>query len=88
MSDLEKGNELQGKNIVLLDNTNKVNLGESEAVKNEEALNSSVLSEYDTLDESVVATLKRDFTKMYHKLEYVLIPRTTASSSKQLRNCK
>ncbi len=42
----------------------------------------------DTLDEPILETLKRDFIKIVHKIEYVLIPRTTAKETKQLRNCK
>jgi hypothetical protein len=44
------------------------------------------LMKFETLDEPVSQTLKRDLLRILHKLEYVLIPRFNADKSKDLQN--
>ena len=84
--------ELQGKDIVLLNLQFKPAGADNKAPENNNKEDNFDLesknSNMDTLDESVTDTLKRDFVRMINKLEYVLIPRTIAAESKQLRNCK
>ncbi len=43
---------------------------------------------YDTLDEAVIETLKRDMYMIYNKLQVVLWPKTQSDKSKNLRSCK
>jgi len=76
--------DLNGKNIILIDE-NKNDLKDKNV--NVEPKESKV-SEFDTLDEPISQTLKRDVINMYNKLQYVLIPRTSADQNKNLRNCK
>jgi hypothetical protein len=95
MADNNKVDDLTGKNIILL-NTNSNPFGKpqqsSQIQDKPEIVNEnpkvSIASSYDTLDEPVIETLKRDFISIYHKLLYVLIPRTEADQNKNLRNCK
>jgi hypothetical protein len=96
MSGLNQSDDLHGKDIILLgneagpaiggipSNTDQNNLANKNEVIDDEG---NISSHIDTLDESVYDTLKRDFVRMVHKLEHVLIPRTTANNTKQLRNC-
>ena len=79
--------DLQGKNIILINNTEAVGVQGSSQKIGDNFDGESVSSNMDTLDESVYDTLTRDFIRMVHKCEYVLIPRTTAMETKQLRNC-
>ncbi len=85
----DKNNELIGKNINLIEegvssqnNQNKVN------ALNDIGDELKDLNHPDTLDEPVYDTLKRDFVKIIHKIEQVLIPKATADQTKSLRNCK
>lgn len=87
MSQGEKHDDLQGKNIILLGNNpgdaSHANKGENNLNANDLEKNSmSKALEFDTLDESISETLS-----MLHKLEYVLVPRTHANENKKLRNC-
>lgn len=43
-------------------------------------------SSYDTLDESIADTLKRDLSRICHKCQYVLIPRFKVDKKKELQN--
>jgi hypothetical protein len=87
--------DLKGKDINLIgpENNNKISNNRKEGLEGKvkdqrysdiEGLNHLDL---DTLDEPIVETLKRDFIKILHKIEYAVIPRTTANDNKQLRNC-
>jgi hypothetical protein len=90
--------DLKGKEINLMGNDKDYNIGvnKNNAVGSKENFDSNKFSEIegtskldrDTLDEPIIETLKRDLIKIVHKIEYVLIPRTTANEKKQLRNCK
>lgn len=77
---MDKSYEM-GKNIVLITNRDYNDEG-IEIVKDAEA---PIIKA--TLDEKISETLKRDFTMILHKIEYVLKPRFVAESHKQLRNC-
>lgn len=92
MSGINSNNDLSGKNIVLINEpkpamNNVVKSNNINQDNNAEQDIESNISQIDTLDESVYETLKRDFVMMLHKLEQVLIPKTTIDNSKQLRNC-
>jgi hypothetical protein len=87
--------DLQGKDINLIGPDKEFkftnNRGEvlEEKVKENKYADIEGLNnlELDTLDEPIVETLKRDLIKILHKIEYAVIPRTTANEKKQLRNC-
>lgn len=100
MTDSLNNSDLKGKNIILLgteDNKaqgvknqgNINNFGSDKAQGHdiENNLNSSAV-DLDTLDESISETLKRDFTMIYQKLLFVLIPKNSAGKAKSLRSCK
>jgi hypothetical protein len=95
MSALNSSMDLSGKNIVLINEPGPVMNQMAKSNNNIQQDNNNVeqdvesnISQIGTLDESVYETLKRDFVMMLHKLEQVLIPKTTIDNSKQLRNCK
>ncbi len=89
----DKSNEFQGKNINLLEGGLA---GPSAQVQNENKVNPlnevdqelKEIDHPDTLDETIYATLERDLVKIVHKIEQVMIPRTTADQTKSLKNCK
>jgi hypothetical protein len=89
MAEIDKSEDLHGKNIILLsNNANSSNVGGEHEKEQHANPVENISGIFDTLDEPISETLKRDFVSMFHKLQYVLLPRPSASDNKNLRNCK
>ncbi|MCQ2816241.1 MAG: hypothetical protein MJ252_03140 [archaeon] len=73
--------------ISSLDNKNKNN-PTLIPVKSEPSLkeNKQKEDDYETLDESIADSLKRDLLRIYSKLKVVLIPKFSASKKEELHN--